>query len=99
MHPDMESERRQPSFDVERLTNILDGGAENTALRRKVGKEVGVGRLLCVHKLFLEGVSHQHFDLQTTTFALKTAADSLWAAGRLYHQHPLSPSEGSKEEP
>lgn len=38
VHPDMESERRQPSFDVERLTNILDGGAENTALRRKVGK-------------------------------------------------------------
>ncbi|XP_005868481.1 PREDICTED: peroxisomal acyl-coenzyme A oxidase 2 [Myotis brandtii] len=36
VHPDMESERRQPSFDVERLTNILDGGAENTALRRKV---------------------------------------------------------------
>ncbi|XP_045434955.1 peroxisomal acyl-coenzyme A oxidase 2 [Pipistrellus kuhlii] len=36
VHPDMESERRRPSFDVERLTNILDGGAENTALRRRV---------------------------------------------------------------
>lgn len=54
VHPDMESERRQPSFDVERLTNILDGGAENTALRRKVGKEVGVGHLICAHKLLLE---------------------------------------------
>lgn len=38
MHPDMESERYMQSFDVERLTNILDGGAQNTALRRKVGK-------------------------------------------------------------
>ncbi|KAM5280027.1 peroxisomal acyl-coenzyme A oxidase 2 [Ctenodactylus gundi] len=36
MHPDIESERRLQSFDVERLTNILDGGAQNTALRRKV---------------------------------------------------------------
>ncbi|XP_066207081.1 peroxisomal acyl-coenzyme A oxidase 2 isoform X2 [Saccopteryx leptura] len=36
VHPDIESERHQPSFNVERLTNILDGGAQNTALRRKV---------------------------------------------------------------
>ncbi|KAM5314019.1 peroxisomal acyl-coenzyme A oxidase 2 isoform 1-T2 [Glossophaga mutica] len=36
VHPDIESERRQQSFNVERLTNILDGGAQNTDLRRKV---------------------------------------------------------------
>ncbi|XP_014439909.1 peroxisomal acyl-coenzyme A oxidase 2 isoform X2 [Tupaia chinensis] len=36
MHPDMESERCTRSFDVERLTNILDRGAQNTALRREV---------------------------------------------------------------
>ncbi|KAF6098419.1 acyl-CoA oxidase 2 [Phyllostomus discolor] len=36
VHPDIESERHQQSFDVERLTNILDGGAQNTELRRKV---------------------------------------------------------------
>ncbi|XP_008574778.1 PREDICTED: peroxisomal acyl-coenzyme A oxidase 2 [Galeopterus variegatus] len=36
VHPDIESERNAPSFDVERLTHILDGGAENSALRRKV---------------------------------------------------------------
>lgn len=35
-HPDIQSERRVPSFDVEQLTNVLDGGAQNTALRRKV---------------------------------------------------------------
>nr|KAF6473068.1 acyl-CoA oxidase 2 [Rousettus aegyptiacus] len=36
VNPDIESERCRQSFDVERLTNILDGGAQNTALRRKV---------------------------------------------------------------
>ncbi|KAM5188618.1 peroxisomal acyl-coenzyme A oxidase 2 [Callospermophilus lateralis] len=35
-HPDIKSERRVPSFNVERLTNILDRGAQNTAIRRKV---------------------------------------------------------------
>lgn len=38
VHPDMEIERRQQPFNVERLTNFLDGGAQSTALRRKVGK-------------------------------------------------------------
>ncbi|XP_040102445.1 peroxisomal acyl-coenzyme A oxidase 2 [Oryx dammah] len=36
MHPDIENERHSQSFNVEELTNILDGGAQNTALRRKV---------------------------------------------------------------
>nr|XP_004669134.2 peroxisomal acyl-coenzyme A oxidase 2 [Jaculus jaculus] len=36
VHPDIDSERRTQSFDVERLTNLLDGGVENTMLRRKV---------------------------------------------------------------
>lgn len=38
VHPDIDSERRTPSFSVDRLTNILDGGVQNTMLRRKVGK-------------------------------------------------------------
>ncbi|XP_002913577.1 peroxisomal acyl-coenzyme A oxidase 2 isoform X2 [Ailuropoda melanoleuca] len=36
VHPDIESERYIPSFNVERLINILDGGPQNTELRRKV---------------------------------------------------------------
>ncbi|KAF3829022.1 hypothetical protein GH733_003286 [Mirounga leonina] len=36
VHPNIESERYIQSFNVERLINILDGGAQNTALRRKV---------------------------------------------------------------
>lgn len=39
VHPDIDSERRTPSFSVDRLTNILDGGVQNTMLRRKVGKQ------------------------------------------------------------
>lgn len=39
VHPDIDSERHSPSFSVERLTNILDGGLPNTVLRRKVGKQ------------------------------------------------------------
>nr|BAE25794.1 unnamed protein product [Mus musculus] len=36
VHPDIDSERHSPSFSVERLTNILDGGIPNTELRRRV---------------------------------------------------------------
>ncbi|KAL8212789.1 UNVERIFIED_CONTAM: hypothetical protein K2H54_058684 [Gekko kuhli] len=36
VNPDLDIERKTTSFSVERLTNILDGGAENTQIRRKV---------------------------------------------------------------
>ncbi|KAM6177272.1 peroxisomal acyl-coenzyme A oxidase 2 [Erethizon dorsatum] len=36
VHPDIESERHWQAFDVERLTYLLDGGAQNTELRREV---------------------------------------------------------------
>lgn len=55
VHPDIECERYIQSFNVERLTNILDRGAENTALRRKVGKRrLGMEHLLCAHMFLLE---------------------------------------------
>ena len=58
MHPDIESERHLPSFNTEELTNILDGGAQNTALRRKVGKSrLGNGALAVHPHAFLEGES------------------------------------------
>ncbi|XP_055985242.1 peroxisomal acyl-coenzyme A oxidase 2 isoform X2 [Sorex fumeus] len=40
VHPDMESERSVRPFDVERLTNLLDGGAQNTALRREIERMI-----------------------------------------------------------
>ncbi|XP_054834642.1 peroxisomal acyl-coenzyme A oxidase 2-like [Eublepharis macularius] len=36
VNPDLDIERKTASFSVERLTNILDGGAENTQIRRAV---------------------------------------------------------------
>ncbi|XP_066452702.1 peroxisomal acyl-coenzyme A oxidase 2-like isoform X2 [Eleutherodactylus coqui] len=36
VNPDLASERERPSFNVETLTNILDGGVEETRIRRAV---------------------------------------------------------------
>ncbi|XP_075690063.1 peroxisomal acyl-coenzyme A oxidase 2 [Rhinoderma darwinii] len=36
VNPDLASERERPSFNVETLTNFLDGGVEQTRLRRSV---------------------------------------------------------------
>ncbi|KAM6467841.1 peroxisomal acyl-coenzyme A oxidase 2 [Liasis olivaceus] len=36
VNPDLDIERKNISFTIERLTNILDGGAENTKIRREV---------------------------------------------------------------
>uniref|UniRef100_UPI00398EDA9D peroxisomal acyl-coenzyme A oxidase 2-like n=1 Tax=Pristiophorus japonicus TaxID=55135 RepID=UPI00398EDA9D len=36
INPDIDSERKAPSFDVEKLVNLLDGGADRTRTRRSV---------------------------------------------------------------
>lgn len=38
MNEDLKRERSKCEFDVEELTNFLDGGAHLTASRRKMGK-------------------------------------------------------------
>lgn len=38
MNPDIVKERRNATFDVETLTNILDGGPEKTRRRREIGE-------------------------------------------------------------
>lgn len=38
MNPDIIKERQNASFDVEKLTNILDGGPEKTKRRREIGE-------------------------------------------------------------
>ncbi|XP_043934744.1 peroxisomal acyl-coenzyme A oxidase 2 [Protopterus annectens] len=36
INPDIDTERKGCNFDVEKLTHVLDGGADNTHIRRKV---------------------------------------------------------------
>lgn len=38
MNPDIVKERHNATFDVDTLTNILDGGAEKTRRRREIGE-------------------------------------------------------------
>lgn len=38
MNPDIRRERENASFDVEKLTYILDGGPEKTKRRREIGE-------------------------------------------------------------
>lgn len=71
VHPDMEIERRQQPFDVERLTNFLDGGAQSTALRRKVGeRRWGGASGLCSYAAFGRRVLHEQSHLQIAKCAL-----------------------------
>uniref|UniRef100_A0A7N8X5G8 Acyl-coenzyme A oxidase n=1 Tax=Mastacembelus armatus TaxID=205130 RepID=A0A7N8X5G8_9TELE len=39
MNPDIVKERQNATFDVEKLTNILDGGPEKTKRRREIGND------------------------------------------------------------
>lgn len=42
MNPDIVKERKNATFDVEKLTFILDGGPEKTRRRREIGEIVNV---------------------------------------------------------
>ena len=46
MNPDIMRERQNATFDVDKLTNILDGGLEKTKRRREIG-EFEREELLC----------------------------------------------------
>ncbi|KFO25224.1 peroxisomal acyl-coenzyme A oxidase 2 isoform X2 [Fukomys damarensis] len=54
VHPDLETERHGQGFDVERLTHLLDGGAQNTVLRRGVESLVqGDPDFSLIHNYFM----------------------------------------------
>lgn len=46
MNPDILKERQQATFNVEKLTNILDGSPEKTRRRREIGEFVRAPRYL-----------------------------------------------------
>ncbi|XP_004616528.2 peroxisomal acyl-coenzyme A oxidase 2 [Sorex araneus] len=52
VHPDIESERSVRPFNVERLTNLLDGGAQNTALRREIERIIQSDQTLSVKDIY-----------------------------------------------
>lgn len=53
MNPDILKERKNATFDVEKLTYILDGGPEKTRRRREIGEfeMFSLPVLLCLLKL------------------------------------------------
>lgn len=83
VHPDIESERYIPSFNVERLINILDGGPQNTELRRKVGKRKlrNGTSALCPYAFLRRGALHWRSHLQMTNFALKIPLLEIYSFG------------------
>lgn len=40
MNPDIKKERERATFNVDKLTNILDGGPQKTKRRREIGEFV-----------------------------------------------------------
>ena len=38
VNPDLVRERENATFDCEQMTNVLDGGAEVTKTRRRIGQ-------------------------------------------------------------
>ena len=40
VNPDLSTERRKTTFDLEALTNILDDGKQETKRRREIGSKI-----------------------------------------------------------
>ncbi|GAB1298612.1 Peroxisomal acyl-coenzyme A oxidase 2 [Apodemus speciosus] len=83
VNPDIDSERRSPSFSVERLTNILDGGIANTVLRRKVESVIQNDPVFNLKKLYFmtrdelyEDAIGKRFHLEKLAWSLGWSEDS-----------------------
>lgn len=61
MNPDIVKERQNATFNVEKLTNILDGSPEKTRRRREIGEFVGP-RWLKVRWYLLQPSAQNHCD-------------------------------------
>ncbi|EDL94161.1 acyl-Coenzyme A oxidase 2, branched chain, isoform CRA_b [Rattus norvegicus] len=77
VHPDIDSERHSPSFSVERLTNILDGGLPNTVLRRKVESIIQSDPVFNLKKLYFMTREELYEDAIQKRFHLEKLAWSL----------------------
>lgn len=94
VHPDIGSERHSPSFSVERLTNILDGGASNTALRWKVENIIQSDPVFNLKKLYFMTQDELYEDAVKKRFHLEKLAWNLgWSKDgpeRLYAERDLA---------
>lgn len=77
VHPDIDSERRSPSFSVERLTNMLDGGIANTVLRRKVESIIQSDPVFNLKELYFMTRDELYEDAIQKRFHLEKLAWSL----------------------
>ncbi|CAI9562387.1 unnamed protein product [Staurois parvus] len=71
INPDLASERVSPSFNVETLTNILDGGAEETQRRRSVVITIQKDPVFSLENLYFKTQSERYEGAVRNTFHLK----------------------------
>nr|XP_034354854.1 peroxisomal acyl-coenzyme A oxidase 2 isoform X2 [Arvicanthis niloticus] len=94
VHPDIGSERHSPSFSVERLTNILDGGISNTVLRWKVESIIQSDPVFNLKNLYFMTQDELYEDAVQKKFHLEKLARSLgWSEDgpeRLYAHRVLA---------
>ncbi|XP_053576927.1 peroxisomal acyl-coenzyme A oxidase 2 [Bombina bombina] len=71
INPDLASERKS-TFNIETLTNILDGGAENTRLRRSVEEEIHSDPVLSRENIYFKTRQERYEGSVRNTFHLIT---------------------------
>ncbi|XP_063796955.1 peroxisomal acyl-coenzyme A oxidase 2 [Pseudophryne corroboree] len=77
INPDLASERASPSFSVETLINIVDGGVEVTRLRRSVVSEINKDPVFSREYLYFKTPSERYESAVRNTFHLKNKIKSL----------------------
>ncbi|XP_077308010.1 peroxisomal acyl-coenzyme A oxidase 2-like [Lithobates pipiens] len=77
VNPDLASERLSPSFNVETLTNLLDGGAEETQRRRSVVITIQKDPVFSLENLYFKTQSERYEGAVQNIFHLKKKVKEL----------------------
>ncbi|KAM4720848.1 peroxisomal acyl-coenzyme A oxidase 2 [Rhinophrynus dorsalis] len=81
VNPDLASEREAPSFSVETLTNILDGGVQKTQLRRSVEDAILSDPVFSRENLYFMTRQQRYEGAIRNTFHLKKKMKEMgWAS-------------------
>ncbi|KAH0630288.1 hypothetical protein JD844_013186 [Phrynosoma platyrhinos] len=82
VNPDLAIERKNPSFNVERLTNILDGGAERTQIRRTVDAWIQSDPEFCKENQYFQSQNERYEGAIRKSFYLAKKMDEMgWVEG------------------